>query len=88
MKSSRTTQATFVAPTDRFSLMIKERKVKIYEFSQIKEIGLRTVCHQPTMIKIFLSYSRILFLNFPNVDSIGILKALKDFAPKVQIVDF
>jgi hypothetical protein len=73
---------------DRFSLIIPERKVKVYEFSHIKEIALRTVCHHPTAIEIFVADSTTLFLNFKNVNSVGILNTLKGLAPKVQTVDF
>jgi len=79
-------QGIFTLLSDTILLSFSDGKTTIIRLNEIKGLLLRTHLHHQSAIEIFSISNRSYFINFPNVNSLPILKCFKGLnLPKIQI---
>ena len=70
-------ESIFTLLTDFIVITYSKSKVKIFNMDNVKGIMLRTRLHRPTAIEIFFKDGKNIFVNFPNINSLTVLKSFK-----------
>ncbi|EAY22641.1 Beige/BEACH domain containing protein [Trichomonas vaginalis G3] len=87
---AHTTLASFNYNNTEFCIQRTGKGIHILPFKEVESIFWRTVFHKRTAIEIFMKNGESYFVNFPEINSINILKDLKNKIPTalVQTTDF
>lgn len=92
IKNNGVRKATFALLTDALILTYESGKIRSINPLKISGLFERTRFHHPTAIEIFLVTGQTVFINFPNIKSLPILKQFKTLTmPSLklyQTVDF